>query len=63
MRGVEDKVMVSFVYGKDTDISGTGIKVGDFEAKSERDLQKQTARVQLRCPRQYLSSVQGCIAR
>lgn len=36
MRRAEDKVMTSMVYGKDTDKSMTGIKVGDYEAKSER---------------------------
>lgn len=35
MRRAEDKVMVSMFYDKDTDKSMTGIKVGDFEAKSE----------------------------
>lgn len=35
MRRAEDKVMTSVIYGKDKDKSMTGIKVGDYEAKSE----------------------------
>ena len=50
MRRAEDKVMTSMVYGKDTDKSMTGIKVGDYEAKSEcvrvreRERERETGR-------------------
>lgn len=40
MRKVEEKAMVAMVYGKDSkDNEMTGIKVGDFEAKSEKERQ------------------------